>query len=152
MIIPKLFPCNKCFDSFRPAANTGNRLPNYPDHNSRVPGSVCRQGQSLFVLLLFSLNLIQSINFSPAATACERVACPVIPVAPNIATFSMESDIVPHWLQSNFDLTRKQQPSARSASDAGDTLIHKDSDPAQKRLSDKSQRGASAELTPPRRV
>lgn len=31
---------------------------------------------------------------SPAATACGRIVSPVIPVAPNIATFLMESDII----------------------------------------------------------
>lgn len=38
-------------------------------------------------------------NFSPAATACGRVARPVIPVAPNIATFVMESDISPRFAE-----------------------------------------------------
>lgn len=48
----------------------------------------------------YMISSISSVTYfyysysSPAATAIGRVASPVIPVAPNIATFLMESDIV----------------------------------------------------------
>lgn len=56
---------------------------------------------------------------SPAATACGSVACPVIPVEPNIATFLMESDIVPkHRVSrhSSFKLGDKLRPTRRTLS------------------------------------
>lgn len=48
----------------------------------------------------YMISSISSVSYfyysysSPAATAIGRVASPVIPVAPNIAMFLMESDIV----------------------------------------------------------